>query len=138
MTTTGFPRPVVTADVAFLHEGFAHGEWRVQTCGHCGRHRHPPSPACPVCHSLDWHATPVGLRGVVHSYTVHHHPPIPPFATPHVVVLADMDDGLRFVAALRGVAPDGVRIGMPVEIRFEDVEPGYRLPVFHACNGARA
>lgn len=129
-TAGAYPRPVIVDYTAFLYEGFARGELRVQHCDDCGRHRHPPNPFCPYCHSPKWTAKPSGVRGIVHSYTVQHYPPIPPYEVPHPVVLVDMEGGFRLLAAIRGVPPDGIGIGMPVEARFVDLEPGFTLPVF--------
>lgn len=132
------PRPVVTPDVAFLYEGFGHRDLRIQHCDDCGLRRHPPMPSCPSCRSPRWTARNAQLAGRVHSYTVHHHPPIPPFPTPHGIVLVDMADGFRFLASIRGVAPDRIRIGAPVELRFVEIEPDFWLPVFEPADGAPA
>ena len=134
MTTPTFPRPVVVEDVAFLYEGFERRKLRVQTCRRCGKLRHPPGPVCPFCQSPEWTATATSGRGWVHSFTVHHHPPIPPWSVPHAVVLADMEEGFRFLASTQGLAPDEVRIGMPVAVDFVECEPGFTLPVFRAAS----
>jgi uncharacterized OB-fold protein len=131
-----FPRPVILDYVAFLYEGFNRKELRIQYCDQCGRHRHPPSPLCPHCHSVKWTAKPTSGRGRVYSYTVQYHPPIPPHETPHPVVLADMDEGFRFLAAMRGVALDAICIGMPVAVGFVELESGFTLPVFRPAQGA--
>lgn len=104
-------------DFDFFYRGLEGGQVLIQQCGNCGSLRNPPSPACPECHSLEWHAVPLGGGGVVHSYTVHHHPPLPGFVTPHPVVLADMDEGIRLIGAMDGIAPEDVRIGMPVRVK---------------------
>lgn len=68
-------------------------------------------------------------RGRVHSFTVHHHPPIAPWEAPHAVVLVDLDEGVRFLASFAGDANDLV-IGLPVEIEFRELEDDYIFPVF--------
>jgi uncharacterized OB-fold protein len=68
-------------DFDFFYRGLEVGQVLIQKCANCGSLRNPPSPACPDCRSLEWVAVPLNGRGVVHSYTVHHHPPLPGFAT---------------------------------------------------------
>ena len=48
--------------------------------------------------------------------------------TPYVVALVELEEGIRLVSNLVGVAPDGVTIGMPVEVRFEEFDDGLVLP----------
>jgi uncharacterized OB-fold protein/acyl dehydratase len=127
------PRPGVSLDTAFFWEGVAQRELRIQRCSGCGRLRHPPGPMCPHCHSLEWDALRASGRGHVFSYVVAHHPQIPPFGYPHLVVLVELEEGTRLVSNLIGVAPHEVRIGMPVEVEFSEVEAGYVLPLFRAA-----
>jgi uncharacterized OB-fold protein/acyl dehydratase len=124
------PRPGVSHDNAFFWEGVAARQLRIQRCTGCGRLRHPPGPMCPHCHSLAWDAMPASGRGHVFSFVVAHHPAIPPFVYPHLVVLVELEEGTRLVSNLVGVEPTDVRIGMPVEVEFSEVEPGFVLPLF--------
>lgn len=123
-------RPQMTGDYAFFLDGLQRRELLVQKCDDCGDLRPLPGPMCPACHSLHWTALPLGGGGTVYSYIVHHHPPIPPFATPHVVAVGDMDDGVRVTAALDHCSPDDVFIGMRVELAFVEGEDGFILHHF--------
>jgi uncharacterized OB-fold protein len=69
-------------------------------------------------------------RGVVHSFVVAEHPPIPPFAYPNLIGLVELEEGTRLVTQLVGVEPEDVRIGMPVRVEFERVESDYVLHRF--------
>jgi uncharacterized OB-fold protein len=69
-------------------------------------------------------------RGVIHSFVVVHHPPVPPFAYPNVIVLVELAEGTRLVSRLVDIAPDDVRIGMPVRVDFEIVDGDLPLHVF--------
>jgi uncharacterized OB-fold protein len=77
-------------------------------------------------------------RGTIHSFVVAHHPRIPPFAYPNVIVLVELEEGTRLVSRLVGVAPDRVAIGMPVEVDFEVVDPELTLHLFRPAAGAPA
>ena len=119
-------RPVVSPDTAFFWDGLAAGELRVQRCGDCGALRHPPGPACPRCGALKPGYAVAAGTGRVHSYVVHHHPPLPGRRSPVVVALVDLDEGVRMVGELRGVRPDEVRIGAEVRADLSGDLPVWR------------
>jgi uncharacterized OB-fold protein len=118
--------PVITADNAFFWEGVAAGELRLQRCGECGAPRHPPGPACPACGSFKQEHTVAAGTGTVHSYVVHHHPPVPGRRAPFTVALVDLPEGVRMVAEHRGPRPE---IGDPVRVDFDGDLPIWRPDV---------
>jgi len=124
------PRPATNPDNAFFWEGVAAGELRIQRCSGCSKLRHPPGPMCPHCQSLDWDWCVASGRGHVYSFVVAHHPAIPPFEYPNAIVLVELDEGVRLVSNLLGVAPDEIRIGQPVRLEFTRVEADLVLPLF--------
>jgi uncharacterized OB-fold protein/acyl dehydratase len=124
------PRPSVSTDNAFFWEGVAQRELRIQRCSECKRLRHPPGPMCPHCHSLDWDHVVASGRGKVFSYVLAHHPPVPPFEYPHLVVLVELDEGTRLISHLVAAGTEHARIGQPVQVAFTEVEPGLVLPLF--------
>lgn len=105
-------------DFDFFYEGLEAGRLLVQRCAACGRLRNPPGPACPSCRSLQWDAFALCGRGKVHSFTVHRHPAIPGFATPHPIIVSDMEEGIRMVAAADGQAAEKIEIDAPVRVEF--------------------
>jgi uncharacterized OB-fold protein len=76
----------------------------------------------------------------VYSFTVNHQP-WDGTADSHIVGVVEMDEqpSLRLMTNVVDVAPNDMRIGMPVEVVFEDHTPVY-LPVFRpvACERSRA
>jgi uncharacterized OB-fold protein len=110
--------PGSNRDYDFFFAGLERGELLAQRCGGCGKLRNPPSPACPHCHSQDWTAEAISGRGTIYSYMIHHHPPLPSFGTPHPIAIADMEEGIRFLAAMDGTAPDAMAIGRQVSTEF--------------------
>ena len=124
------PRPRITLDARFFWEGIEQGKLLIQRCASCGELRHPPGPMCPKCQSLEWEALEACGRGTVHSYVVAHHPPIPPFEYPNLVVLVELEEGTRLVSNLVGVGREEVEIGMPVVCEIVEVEEGFNLPQF--------
>ncbi len=133
---SGRPRPAIGPDNEFFWEGVERGELLFQRCANCGRFRHPARPMCPHCHSLEWEAVPSTGRGSVFSFTVAHHPPMEGFEVPYVVVLVDLEEGVRLIADLVGDDATDVYVGMPVEVTFveaEDHEGSFMVPAF-ACS----
>jgi hypothetical protein len=141
--TTSLPEPVmrpqVTPDTAFFWAGTAAGELRIQRCAACGALRHPPGPMCPACGIPgDGSYVVAAGTGEVFSYVVHHHPPVPGKQLPLVVALVQLPEGVRMVGEMPGVAPDLVRIGLPVRATFvqvdDDLDP-FTLPAWRPSEG---
>jgi len=126
------PRPQPTEWSEGFWRGCARGELVIQRCDACLRLRHYPQPLCPHCRESRWSWQPVSGRGLVYSYAVCHRAFHPAFAAavPYVVATIELDEGVRMVADLAGVAPDEVRIGMPVRVCFERVDDEISLPRF--------
>ena len=124
------PAPIVTDDNAVFWDGVGEGRLVAQSCGACGRLRHPPRPMCPHCRSLEIDVVDLTGRGSIYSYALLHHPQNPAFDYPVVAALIDLDEGIRLVSNVVGIAPEEVRIGMPVDVSFESTEGGSAVPVF--------
>jgi len=119
------PQPLTGRDNSYFWEGVANDSVLIQKCTACGALRHPPSPMCPACQSLDWTTVEATGTAVLHSYTICHHP-LPPWESgPYAVVLVDLDvaessDKPRLVCGTRGIANEDLEIGMPLRLVFED------------------
>ncbi len=129
-------RPVISPDTRFFWHGMSAGELRIQHCGACGALRHPPGPMCPQCGSADPGYVRAAGRGTVFSYVVHHHPPVPGKQLPLVIALVELDEGVRLLAEMPGVAADQVRIGMPVQIEYLRVDDELTLPAWRPAEPA--
>lgn len=128
--------PLLSRDYDFFMEGLRQRELRVQRCNDCGTLRHVPMPMCPKCNAFEWTAQLLCGRGRVYSYTILHHPPIPPYRTPHPIALVTMEEGVRILAAFNG-APESLRIDLPVRVEFVEIAGGAMLHRFVADGGAR-
>jgi uncharacterized protein len=120
--------PVTDDDNRFFWQGVSDGRLLVQRCASCGALRHPPGPMCPRCQTLEWDTVEASGRGTVYSYVLSHHP-TEPDAEPRLVVLVDLEEGVRLVANLVGVPWPEVTNGMAVEAFFAEVD-GVMLPQF--------
>ena len=135
MATASRPRPAMSADTSFFWEGAKRGELLIQRCSACGTLRHPPGPGCAACGSVDWDTVRSSGRGTVHSFAVHHYPPIPGFEYPLAIGLIDLEEGTRLISNIVGIDPHVIEIGMPVEVTFEEFDDDLSLPQFKPVTG---
>ena len=122
-------------DTQHYWEGVAEGELRIQRCEN-GHLRHPPRPSCPECQSLEWDTVVASGKGEVHSYVVHHYPPVPGLETPYAVVLVDLEEGVRVVGNVVGIEPEAVEVGMAVAVEFVAVDDELTLPMWRPTGDA--
>lgn len=122
--------PSIDEPSAFFWTSGADGRLRFLRCSGCSYFIHPPAPYCPRCGGRDVAPEAVTGRGKLYSYTVNHQP-WDGTGEDYVIGVVVMDEqrDLRLLTNLVDVAPDDVRIGMPVEVVFEDHPPVY-LPLF--------
>lgn len=130
MSEIARPTPILTEDNQEFWTAAAEGKLVAQRCSACGRLRHPPGPMCPHCHSLAHESVELSGKGQVYSYSILHYPQFPMFDYPIIAVLVDLDEGVRILSELHDQEPGEVRIGMAVEVRFEQVGDDMAVPVF--------
>ena len=134
MSTGRAPKPVPEASGLLAPFLAAAREHRlvVQRCLGCGMLRFPPRELCTGCLSTDATWQEVSGRGEVYSYNVMHQVYHPGFAgeVPYAVVLVKLAEGPKVTSNLVDCPPSAIRIGMPVEVTFEEVAPQVTLPKF--------
>ncbi|WP_237111484.1 OB-fold domain-containing protein [Nocardioides sp. WS12] len=130
---SGPVRPVIARDNAYFFAGTAIGELRIQKCNACGELRHPPGPSCPDCGAFDRGWVVAAGTGTVFSYLVHHAPQVPGKQLPLVIALVDLDEGVRMVAEVIGVppeGPDGLAIGDRLTVDWNVIDDDLTLPIW--------
>lgn len=103
-------------------KNLANNRFLIQQCAGCKRHVFYPRAYCPHCGSgdLDW-VEPSG-RGVVYSYSIVRRKP--EAGGDYNVVLVDLEEGVRCMSRVEGVAPDDLEIDMPVKAYIEQTASG--------------
>jgi uncharacterized OB-fold protein len=108
--------PTVSPDSEFFWNGVRDNKLLIQRCKGCQSLRQPARPMCPVCNSLGWDTVESSGRGMVYSYVMPQHPPMPLMEYPYIVALVELEEGVRLVSNLCEIAPEDVETGMPVEV----------------------
>ncbi|MCC2658706.1 MAG: hypothetical protein K0Q76_3814 [Panacagrimonas sp.] len=134
------PRPSPNMDDAGFWEGCAARRLRFQYCAQCATARHPPTPICPACRGTEvrWQEAPA--QAEVYTYTVIHYAAHPAVNVrlPYVAAVVTFAgvDGVRLVSNITDCEASAVKIGMPVQLWWDDLGDGMFVPRF-APPGAR-
>jgi len=124
--------PIPDLDSAPYWEAARRHELLLQRCTSCERFRFYPRSHCPYCFSDSFEWQRSSGRGTVYSFTIIHKAPSPAFRekVPYVLALIDLLEGCRMMTNIVECEPDAVKINMPVQIVFEDLNDEISLPQF--------
>lgn len=132
----GAARPIPNDKTRFYWDAAREGRLLVQRCAGCGDFQYPPEVGCSNCGSDRLEATEVAGRGSVYTFTVVRQAFDPAFASqlPFVIALIELEDapGMRMLTNIVDTDPASVRVGLPVEVTFED-HGEWALPQFRPC-----
>lgn len=123
MKLDGRPLPKLEAHHEPFWTGGAHGELLIMRCWECGYWIHPPAPVCARCLSRALGPEPVAGTGRVATFN-------PDNPTVAVVVQLDEQPGLRLTTRLVDCLESDVRVGLPVEVEFHQLDSLW-IPRFH-------
>jgi uncharacterized protein len=117
------PLPVPTPETAEFWEACRRGQFIYRHCRRCDRSHHFPRAVCPFCwrQDLEWRTS--SGRGFVYAYAIHYQKRSW-IESPYVTAVVGLTEGPRVTMILEGVEPDParIRVGMPVELVFEDID----------------
>ena len=125
------PLPHIHTETSDYWEGARRHELLVRRCGSCGQRHFYPRDFCPSCFSLDVGWTKASGRGTIYSFTICHRP-APGFEkdVPYNLALIELDEGVRMMSSIVDCPMEEIRIGMAVEVVFDDVTSQVTLPRF--------
>lgn len=126
------PLPRVTPELAPFLAAARERRLVVQRCSGCGELRFPPRELCSRCWSREAEWVPVSGRGEVFSFYWMHQVYHPGFAAevPYAVVIVALEEGPHVLSNMVGCSREELRIGLPVEVTFEDASDEVTLPKF--------
>ena len=127
------PLPVPTPETRPFWDAARRHELYLPRCRGCSTLVFFPRAVCPRClgAELDWER--LSGRGTLHTFTVVHRGLRGfPLGPPYVIAIVELAEGPRLMTNLvgSGTDPASIRIGMAVEVVFEDVTPEVSLPRF--------
>jgi len=131
------PQIVPTPESRPFWDAARRHELSLQCCRSCGRWLFYPRFACPHCFSADLEWRRASGRGRLHTFAVVQRGQrgfsLP---APYVIAIVELDEGPRLMTNLVGIETDParLRIGMPVEVVFEDLSAEIALPRFRPAS----
>ena len=130
------PQPQPSQDDAPFWSACNEGRLLIRHCNDCEQFSHPPMPTCPHCASTHMGWKEVSGNGTVYTYTISHHPTHSALkgsgAYNVAVVLLDDAGDVRLVSNVVDVAPEDMKIGLPVSVYWDAVGQGVQLPRLQA------
>ena len=126
------PLPRIDEESKGFWEACQRHQLYVQKCRDCGVFRYYPRALCPRCLSdkIEWVLS--SGRGTVNTFTVTYQNQAPGFrdSLPYVMAYVELEEGVRLLTNIVDCPPEQVKIGMPVEVAFDDVTAEVTLPKF--------
>lgn len=128
MSNAGFGfTPVADHDTQEYWNGCKNRELLVRRCECCKTYRIPPGPGCPNCGSMKSSWVKIQGKGEIYTYTVVHRAQVPY----NMIVVSLLEaDGVHMVSNLVDCKNEDIKIGMPVEVVFEEIGGDMVLPKF--------
>lgn len=127
------PRPTPSPTTQPFWDATTDERFLVQRCTNCGHAQFYPRATCSTCAAtaLDWE--PASGDATLHTFTVARRATHRAFdgAEPYVVAIVELAEGPRVTGNVVGCDIDDVRVGMPLQLVWDDPgEDGFRLPLW--------
>jgi uncharacterized OB-fold protein len=136
MTNQAPARPLPTPQPEwdyYWEKAKAHELWLMR-CKDCSKTYFYPRAMCPHCFSRNTEWFQSSGKGTLYAFAIVHRAPTPAFAdmVPYVTAFVELEGGVRMPTNLVEVEPDPakIKIGMPVEVTFDDASDRISLPKF--------
>jgi uncharacterized OB-fold protein len=104
-------------------------------CDDCNKSYFYPRALCPECFSRNTRWVQSSGQGTILGFAIVQRAPTPAFAdmVPYVTCIVELEDGARFPSNLLVDGepdPAKIKVGMPVQVVFDDVTDTVTLPKF--------
>ncbi len=126
------PLPHIDEESRPFWEALKRHELYLQRCRDCGDVRFHPRAQCTQCLSPRTEWVKSSGRGKVYTFTATHQNQAPGWreSLPYIMSWVELDEGVKLLTNLIDCRPEDVKIGMPVEVVYEDVTPQVTLAKF--------
>ena len=128
------PEPEITPENKPYWDAAKKHELLLKKCVDCGHYRSPiliTANICPKCGSrkpADW--VKASGRGKVYTWVLMYRVFHPAFEPEYPLVIAELEEGPRMLANMRGIPNDEIKAGMPIKIIYEVLNENVTLPQF--------
>ena len=126
--------PEITTLTKPFWEAAKRHELVIQRCSKCEAHQWYPRAICTLCGSRDLKWSNASGKGSIYSFVVIRQviDNSPAFQSdiPFVLAEVELEESPRLYASMVGCKPEDVRIGMKVEVVFEDATDAVAIPKF--------
>lgn len=133
------PVPVPQQESDFYWEKCKEHELWLRYCNHCSEAYFYPRDICPRCFSRDTTWIQSSGKGHLYTFAIVHQIPRPNYKgpLPFVIAMVKLREGPVMPTAIVEVEPEpeNLRIGMPLEVTFEDITERISLPKFKPSEG---
>lgn len=125
-----FPRP--SPETAIYWNACRDHQLMIQKCSNCNHYQFYPRIICTVCMSPNVEWVKASGSGEIISFTIVRHPVSKAYAkeVPYVVALIELAEGPGLMSNIVECDVNSVKIGMQVEILFEDWSEEISIPKF--------
>jgi len=126
------PLPVIDEEMRPWWEALQRHELYVQKCRDCGDLRYHPRAQCTNCLSPRTEWVRCSGRGKVYTFTATYQNQGAGFreSLPYIMAWVELEEGVKMLTNLVECRPEEAKIGMPVEVVYEDVTPQVTLAKF--------
>lgn len=130
--TIAKPAPIPDETSAPFFDGARAGKLMLQHCSSCNDWSWPVRERCPHCFAATLQWRQASGRGTLYTFTIMHQAMNPGFASsvPYNVAQIDLAEGVRITSNIIGIGNDALRVGMALEVVFEDAGDGVSIPKF--------
>lgn len=108
------------------------GKLLIKRCSDCGKAHFYPRIFCPFCWSenVDWERA--SGRATLYTWSVVYSNDLPPFPdkVPYAAAIVDLEEGPRMMTRVVGADFADLRVGMALQVTFEEETEQVTLPVF--------
>ena len=131
------PLPTITEENRPYWESAKQHRLALPRCAQCNRFRYPPTTYCPYCLGEGTEWTPISGRASVYSFIIMHQVYHKAFENdvPYNVAAVEFEEGPRVYSNIVGCPNEDIRVGMELNIVYEDVTDEVTLVKFRPRNG---
>ena len=124
------PAPIINSETKPFWDATLEGKLLLPKCNACSTVIWYPRAFCPVCSSFDINWIEASGRGKIYTFTINRRGQGPYETVPSVLAYVELDEGPRMLTNIVDCEFENVKVGMPVQVVFQDTGKGAALPRF--------